>query len=87
VSGILTLVPNPTATGQAVLVLEGLGPGQTAIQVTVRDAEGRIVFHTETEALQGDFNQRVDLLGKAPGVYMVEVATGKLRAVGRLVIL
>lgn len=73
----LSVYPNPAhirATVQVPAV-----PGATRATVTVTDAQGTVVFEQPVSLLETGGATEVPLLGKAPGLYYVQVKVGDQR--------
>ena len=66
----LTLFPNPTPNGQLTLELTGYSK---AVELTVLDATGRVVFHKTVQP--GQTQQQIDLGSVARGVYLLRAVT------------
>ena len=66
----LLVYPNPTPTGQVTLELSGF---RSATQLAVIDALGRVVSSQTLPATAGVVTHTLNLLGTAPGVYMLRL--------------
>ncbi|MDB5235874.1 MAG: hypothetical protein JWR44_2867 [Hymenobacter sp.] len=75
--GVVSVYPNPAhirATVQVPAV-----PGAVHAVVTLLDAQGTVVFEQPVSLLENGATAEVPLLGRAPGLYRVQVQTGEVR--------
>ncbi|WP_165864776.1 T9SS type A sorting domain-containing protein [Rufibacter latericius] len=78
----LSLYPNPT--GESLHVTFTI-PKKTAVELTLFDSKGKEVLRERFSKVSGEFNQRLDLKGKATGIYLLRLTTDEGGIVRRVV--
>ena len=73
----LGLYPNPAHIRATVAV--PAVPGATSATVTLTDAQGQVVFEQPVSLTESGGTTEVPLLGRAPGLYRVQVRAGEQR--------
>lgn len=81
VDGTVTLSPNPT-TDEAVLELNSTYRGQVNLRLT--DGAGRELRHLRVTKTTEQLRQSVDLRSLTPGLYLLRIEQGDLKAVKKL---
>ncbi len=83
----MALFPNPTNTGMATVHIEGLANHRGHAQLLVHDAAGHRVLQEQLTVMNGVLHHELNMGDRiAPGLYVVQVITGKIQLLRRLVI-
>ena len=75
----VSVYPNPAHIRATVQVLAVAVAGATRAVVTMRDAQGTLVFEQPVSLLAAGGTTEVPLLGRPPGLYRVQVLIGEQR--------
>lgn len=80
------IFPNPSSDGRFTVQVRGLRPGEEA-ELRITELTGRAVVNGEVQADQnGILQMPVDMRGSSRGIYLVQINSGSLRWVEKVII-
>ncbi|MCB0573851.1 MAG: T9SS type A sorting domain-containing protein, partial [Saprospiraceae bacterium] len=81
---VLNLEAWPNPFGESIVLQFSL-PQAGEAEIRVYDAAGRVQFSKKADYAAGEYNERLEIAGNAPGMYLVELRSAAGRAVLPLV--